>query len=95
MVTNTNAGFTDEEREKFSQLLAAGFTDTWRTLNPEVKNVYSWWSYRFQARAKNTGWRIDYWLVSNRLFPKVTDAKIHTEILGSDHCPVELNLELT
>lgn len=90
-----NAGFTDEEREKFSQLLAAGFTDIWRTLNPEVKDVYSWWSYRFQARAKNTGWRIDYWLVSNRLFPKVTDAKIHTEILGSDHCPVEVNLELT
>lgn len=90
-----NAGFTDEEREKFSQLLAAGFTDIWRTLNPEVKDVYSWWSYRFQARAKNTGWRIDYWLASNRLFPKVTDAKIHTEILGSDHCPVEVNLELT
>lgn len=90
-----NAGFTDEEREKFSQLLAAGFTDIWRTLNPEVKDVYSWWSYRFQARAKNTGWRIDYWLVSNRLFPKVTDAKIHTEILGSDHCPVEVNLKLT
>ena len=90
-----NAGFTDEEREKFTQLLAAGFTDTWRTLNPEVKDVYSWWSYRFQARAKNTGWRIDYWLVSNRLFPKVTGAKIHTEILGSDHCPVEVNLELT
>ena len=73
-----NAGFTDEEREKFTQLLAAGFTDTWRTMNPDVKDVYSWWSYRFQARAKNTGWRIDYWLVSNRLFPKVTDAKIYT-----------------
>ena len=88
-----NAGFTDEEREKFTQLLAAGFTDTWRTLNPDVKDVYSWWSYRFQARAKNTGWRIDYWLVSNRLFPQVTDAKIHTEILGSDHCPVELKVD--
>ena len=88
-----NAGFTDEEREKFTQLLSAGFTDTWRTLNPDVKDVYSWWSYRFQARAKNTGWRIDYWLVSNRIFPQVTDAKIHTEILGSDHCPVEVRVE--
>ena len=89
-----NAGFTDEEREKFTQLLAAGFTDTWRTLNPDVKEVYSWWSYRFQARAKNTGWRIDYWLVSNRLFPKVMDAKIHTDIIGSDHCPVSLELRI-
>ena len=89
-----NAGFTDEEREKFTQLLVAGFTDTWRTLNPDVKEVYSWWSYRFQARAKNTGWRIDYWLVSNRLFPKVTDAKIHTDIIGSDHCPVEVDIRL-
>ena len=88
-----NAGFTDEEREKFTQLLSAGFTDTWRTLNPDVKDVYSWWSYRFQARAKNTGWRIDYWLVSNRIFPQVTDAKIHTEILGSDHGPVEVRVE--
>ncbi len=89
-----NAGFTDEEREKFTQLLGAGFTDTWRTLNPDVKDVYSWWSYRFQARAKNTGWRIDYWLVSNRLFPQVTDAKIHTDITGSDHCPVEVELKV-
>ena len=89
-----NAGFTDEEREKFTQLLGAGFTDTWRTLNPDVKDVYSWWSYRFQARAKNTGWRIDYWLVSNRLFPQVTDAKIHTDITGSDHCPVSLELKV-
>ena len=89
-----NAGFTDEEREKFTQLLGAGFTDTWRTLNPDVKDVYSWWSYRFQARAKNTGWRIDYWLVSNRLFPQVTDAQIHTDILGSDHCPVSLELKV-
>ena len=87
-----NAGFTDEERQKFTELLAAGFTDTWRTLNPDAKDVYSWWSYRFQARAKNTGWRIDYWLVSNRLFSQVTDAKIHTDILGSDHCPVEVDL---
>ena len=89
-----NAGFTDEEREKFTQLLGAGFTDTWRTLNPDVKDVYSWWSYRFQARAKNTGWRIDYWLVSNRLFPQVTDAQIHTDIPGSDHCPVSLELKV-
>jgi exodeoxyribonuclease-3 len=88
-----NAGFTDEERQKFTELLAAGFTDTWRTLNPNAKDVYSWWSYRFQARTKNTGWRIDYWLVSNRLFPQVTDAKIHTDILGSDHCPVELDIK--
>ena len=89
-----NAGFTDEEREKFTQLLGAGFTDTWRTLNPDVKDVYSWWSYRFQARAKNTGWRIDYWLVSNRLFPQVTDANILTDITGSDHCPVEVELKV-
>ena len=89
-----NAGFTDEEREKFSVLLAAGFTDTWRTRNPDVRDVYSWWSYRFQAREKNTGWRIDYWLVSNRLFPQVTDAKIHTDIFGSDHCPVEVDIQL-
>ena len=89
-----NAGFTDEEREKFTQLLGAGFTDTWRTLNPDVKDVYSWWSYRFQARAKNTGWRIDYWLVSNRLFPQVTDANILTDITGSDHCPVSLELKV-
>ena len=89
-----NAGFTDEERDKFTQLLGAGFTDTWRTLNPDVKDVYSWWSYRFQARAKNTGWRIDYWLVSNRLFPQVTDANILTDITGSDHCPVSLELKV-
>lgn len=89
-----NAGFTDEEREKFTQLLASGFTDTWRTRNPGVTDVYSWWSYRFQARQKNVGWRIDYWLVSNRLFPQVTDAKIHTDIPGSDHCPVEVDVNL-
>ena len=88
-----NAGFTDEERAKFTALLAAGFTDTWRTRNPEVRDVYSWWSYRFQARQKNAGWRIDYWLVSNRLFPRVTDARIHTEIFGSDHCPVEVDID--
>ena len=84
-----NAGFTDEERAKFSQLLSSGFTDTFRLLHPdEVK--YSWWSYRFRAREKNAGWRIDYFLVSNRLSERVDAAEIHTEIMGSDHCPVEL-----
>ena len=86
-----NAGFTDEEREKFSDLLACGFTDTFRSLHPE-EVTYSWWSYRFQARQKNAGWRIDYFLVSNRLMPRVQEANIHTDILGSDHCPVELIL---
>ena len=88
-----NAGFTDEERGKFTALLAAGFTDTWRARNPDVRDVYSWWSYRFRAREKNAGWRIDYWLVSNRLFSRVTDTIIHTDILGSDHCPVEVDLD--
>lgn len=87
-----NAGFTDEEREKFTRLLGAGFTDTWRHFHPALGGVYSWWSYRFQARQKNVGWRIDYFLASNRLLPYLTDAKIHTDILGSDHCPVELDL---
>ena len=86
-----NAGFTDEEREKFTVLLDSGFTDTFRTLYPE-QVTYSWWSYRFQARQKNAGWRIDYFVVSNRLMAQVKDACIHTEILGSDHCPVELVL---
>ena len=86
-----NAGFTDEERQKFTQLLDSGFTDTFRTLYPE-KVTYSWWSYRFQARAKNAGWRIDYFLVSNRMKENIQDAAIHTEIFGSDHCPVELTL---
>ena len=90
--TNTmNAGFTAEERQKFSQLLDAGFTDTFRYLHPEEK-TYSWWSYRFQARAKNVGWRIDYFVISNRLREKLQSASIHTEIMGSDHCPVELVL---
>ena len=88
-----NAGFTAEERSAFTTLLASGFRDTFRTLYPdEVK--YSWWSYRFQARQKNAGWRIDYFVVSERLMPQVADAKIHTDILGSDHCPVELDLRL-
>ncbi len=86
-----NAGFTDEERGKFSALLANGFTDTFRKLYPETV-TYSWWSYRFHAREKNTGWRIDYFVVSDRLTDCLADAKIHTEILGSDHCPVELDL---
>ena len=87
-----NAGFTDEEREKFSTLLYKGFLDTFRTLYPE-QVTYSWWSYRFQARQKNAGWRIDYFLISERLRPRLADAKIHTDILGSDHCPVELILK--
>ncbi len=87
-----NAGFTDQERAQFSALLAAGFTDTWRALNPDVRDVYSWWSYRFQARQKNTGWRIDYWLVSDRIFSLVLGARIHTDIFGSDHCPVEVEV---
>ena len=86
-----NAGFTDEERAQFSCLLASGFKDTFRTLYPE-QATYSWWSYRFQARQKNVGWRIDYFVVSERLMPQVADAKIHTDIIGSDHCPVELDL---
>ena len=86
-----NAGFTDEEREKMSILLDNGFTDTFRFLHPE-EVTYSWWSYRFKAREKNAGWRIDYFLISDRLRPQLTGATIHTEILGSDHCPVELNL---
>lgn len=86
-----NAGFTDEERQKMTQLLDAGFTDTFRWKYPE-EVTYSWWSYRFKARERNTGWRIDYFLVSNRLQPEVLDAKIHTDVLGSDHCPVELEL---
>ena len=88
-----NAGFTDEEREKMTVLLGSGFTDTWRFFNPDVADVYSWWSYRFKAREKNAGWRIDYFLVSNRLQERLTDAKIHTGIYGSDHCPVELDIK--
>lgn len=87
-----NAGFTDEEREKMTQLLNNGFIDTFRTLYPE-QVTYSWWSYRFRAREKNTGWRIDYFLISERLKDRLEDAKIHTEIMGSDHCPVEITLK--
>ena len=87
-----NAGFTDEEREKMTQLLSNGFIDTFRTLYPE-QVTYSWWSYRFRAREKNTGWRIDYFLISERLRDRLVDAKIHTEIMGSDHCPIEIDLK--
>ncbi|MBR1551291.1 MAG: exodeoxyribonuclease III [Muribaculaceae bacterium] len=87
-----NAGFTDQEREKMTTLLQAGFTDSFRHLYPTAEGIYSWWSYRFQARQKNAGWRIDYFLVSDRLAPHIDAAAIHTEIFGSDHCPVELVL---
>ena len=86
-----NAGFTDEERQKFSELLSEGFIDTFRTLYPN-EVTYSWWSYRFHAREKNAGWRIDYFVTSQRLLEHIKDAKIHTDIMGSDHCPVELQL---
>ena len=87
-----NAGFTDEERAKFTTLLESGFTDTFRYFYPDQRDIYSWWSYRFRAREKNAGWRIDYFLVSDRLREKLTDAKIHTDIYGSDHCPVEVDI---
>lgn len=89
-----NAGFTDQEREKFQTLLDAGFIDTFRYFHPDMAGIYSWWSYRFKAREKNAGWRIDYFLASERLAGKLRDAKIHTEIFGSDHCPVELDIDL-
>ena len=88
-----NAGFTDEERGKITALLDDGFVDTYRYFYPDTANIYSWWSYRFKAREKNSGWRIDYFLCSKALCDKLEDAKIHTEILGSDHCPVELTLK--
>ena len=89
-----NPGFTDEERDKMTALLSSGFTDTFRYLYPDKENIYSWWSYRFRAREKNTGWRIDYFIVSDDLKDKVKEAGIHTEILGSDHCPVSLVLDI-
>lgn len=89
-----NAGFTDQEREKFQILLDAGFIDTFRYFYPEQTGIYSWWSYRFKAREKNAGWRIDYFLASRRLADKLESAKIHTEIFGSDHCPVEVTLNV-
>lgn len=88
-----SAGFTDEERSKMTQLLSNGFTDTFRTLHPE-QVTYSYWSYRFRAREKNAGWRIDYFLISDRLKPQLKGASIHTEIYGSDHCPVELDIDI-
>ena len=88
-----SAGFTDEERGKFTELLASGFSDTFRSLYPD-KVEYSWWSYMFQSRQKNVGWRIDYFVVSNRILDKVKEAKIHTEIMGSDHCPVSIEIDI-
>lgn len=88
-----NAGFTDEERGKMTELLSSGFTDTFRHLYPDAEGIYSWWSYRFKAREKNAGWRIDYYIVSECLNSRIEDAKIHTDVFGSDHCPVELDLK--
>lgn len=89
-----NAGFTDEEREKLGILLESGFTDTFRYFYPDTKGIYSWWSYMFKAREKNAGWRIDYFLSSKELDSRLIDAKIHTDIFGSDHCPIELDINL-
>lgn len=89
-----NAGFTDEERGKFTQLMDAGFIDTFRHFYPDKADIYSWWSYRFKAREKNAGWRIDYFITSGSLADRLVDAKIHTEVMGSDHCPVELDIEI-
>ncbi len=87
-----NAGFTDEERGKLTKLLDSGFVDTFRYFHPDQADIYSWWSYRFHARERNSGWRIDYFIVSERLVPRLADAKILTDVMGSDHCPVELDL---
>lgn len=89
-----NAGFSDEEREKMTELLNAGFTDTFRYFYPDAEGIYSWWSYRFKAREKNAGWRIDYFITSRRLDSSLTGAAIHIDVFGSDHCPVELTIEL-
>ena len=89
-----NAGFSDEERGKFTELVEAGFTDTFRHLHPDAEGMYSWWSYRFNSRSRNAGWRIDYFLVSDELTPRIEKAWIHNEILGSDHCPVSLEIDL-
>jgi len=88
-----NAGFTDEERAKMTELLESGFIDTFRYFYPDMEQIYSWWSYRFSARAKNAGWRIDYFVVSQCLQDRLADAKIHTEVPGSDHCPIELDIQ--
>ena len=89
-----NAGFSDEERESFSKLLDAGFTDTFRHLFPDATGIYSWWSYRFNARKNNAGWRIDYFLTSNRIADKIKDTPIYSDVFGSDHCPVGLDLDI-
>lgn len=89
-----NAGFSDEERGKFTELLASGFTDSFRYLYPDLENAYSWWSYRMNARARNTGWRIDYFIVSARIADNIEEAVIHADVMGSDHCPVELMITL-
>lgn len=89
-----SAGFTDEEREKMTELLDAGFVDTYRYFYPDTTDVYSWWSYRFKAREKNTGWRIDYFITSKDITDKLVDAKIHTDVFGSDHCPIELDINI-
>ena len=89
-----NAGFSDEERAKMTALLNAGFTDTFRFFYPDAEGIYSWWSYRFKAREKNAGWRIDYFITSKRLDDKLQKAAIHTDIFGSDHCPIELEIDL-
>lgn len=89
-----NAGFSDEERGKFTDLLASGFTDSFRHLYPNLEGAYSWWSYRMNARARNTGWRIDYFVVSNRIAGKIEEATIHADVIGSDHCPVELMIRI-
>ena len=91
---HNNAGFTDQERNKFTQLLDSGYTDTFRYFYPDATGIYSWWSYMFKAREKNAGWRIDYFVTSKSLDKKLIDAKIHTDIFGSDHCPVELEIDL-
>lgn len=88
-----NAGFTDEERNKMTELLSAGFVDSFRYFYPDMTDIYSWWSYRFKAREKNAGWRIDYFIVSDDIKDRMKDAKIHTDIMGSDHCPIELDFE--
>ena len=88
-----NAGFTDEERNKMTELLGAGFVDSFRYFYPDMIDIYSWWSYRFKAREKNAGWRIDYFIVSEDMKDRMKDAKIHTDIMGSDHCPIELDFE--
>ena len=89
-----NAGFSDEERASFGALLDAGFTDTFRAQHPDATGAYSWWSYRFNARKNNAGWRIDYFLVSDDVADRVADASIHSDVFGSDHCPVELQIDL-